>query len=209
MSIEQLDAIAETLSIVYKKRGYILIDDVQSKLDEVGASLVETTQLIRLLEERGCKVSDQGDDDDDLSFYDGSYETIPLRSVEIFTAFYKKENKAGIINLPYHIEDYGEGLLFYAYLRLELGLSKTASTQVITTLQETYDMYLSEGENKVIFDIDSAAYIQTVMETIHNRKIFKKVRATHKSALGTYQMFLIQNKHRIIAACEAKLSSKV
>ena len=209
MSNEQLDSIAETLSIVYKKRGYILIDDVQSKLDEVGASLVETTQLIRLLEERGCKVSNQGDDGDDLSFYDGSYESIPPRSVVKFTAFYQKENKAGIPNLPYHLENYGEGLLFYAYLRLELGLSKTASTQVITTLQETYNMFLPEGEDKVIFDIDSAAYIQTVMDTIHNRKIYKKIRATHKGALGTYQMFLIQNKHRVIAACEAKLSGKV
>ena len=66
---EELNAVADTLSTVYRKRGYILVDDVQSKLDECGASLVETTQLTRLLEERGCRVSEHGDTEDDLSMY--------------------------------------------------------------------------------------------------------------------------------------------
>ena len=44
MTTEELNAVADTLSTVYRKRGYILVDDVQSKLDEFGASLVETTQ---------------------------------------------------------------------------------------------------------------------------------------------------------------------
>ena len=43
MTIEELSTIADTLSTVYRKRGYILVDDVQSKLDEFGASLIETT----------------------------------------------------------------------------------------------------------------------------------------------------------------------
>lgn len=199
---EELNAVADTLSTVYRKRGYILVDDVQSKLDEFGASLVETTQLTRLLEERGCRVSEHGDSEDDLSMYDGSYECIPPAGVKKLLAFYKKDAKAGIPGLPYTLEEYSEGLLFYSYLRKQLKLSKSACIQNILTLQETYDMYLPDGEDKSIFDIDSAAYIQTIMEAIHNRKVYKKIRAIHKSALGTYQMFLTQNKHKIIAECD-------
>ena len=202
MTTEELSSIADTLSTVYRKRGYILVDDVQSKLDEFGASLVETTQLIRLLEERGCRVSEHGDSEDDLSMYDGSYEYIPPAGVEKVLAFYKKDAKAGIPELPYALEEYSEGLLFYSYLRNQLKLSRTACAQNILTLQETYDMYLPDGEDKSIFDIDSAAYIQEIMEAIHNRKVYKKIRAIHKSALGTYQMFLTQNKHKIIAECD-------
>ena len=91
----------------------------------------------------------------------------------------------------------------FTYLRNQLRLSKTACVQNILTLQETYDMYLPDGEDKSIFDIDSAAYIQTIMEAIHNRKVYKKIRAIHKSELGTYQMFLTQNKHKIIAECDS------
>ena len=199
---EELNAIADTLSTVYRRRGYLLVDDIQSKLDELGASLVETTQLTHLLEERGCRVSEHGDSEDDLSMYDGSYEFIPPASVKNLLAFYKKDAKAGIPGLSYVLEEYSEGLLFYSYLRKQLKLSRTASEQIILTLQETYELFLPEGEDKSIFDIDSAAYIETIMQTIHNRKKYKKIRAPHKSALGTYQMFLTQNKHKILAVCD-------
>ena len=101
MTTEELNAVADILNTVYRKRGYILVDDVQSKLDEFGASLVETTQLTRLLEERGCKVTEHGDTEDDISMYDGSYEYIPPAGVEKVLAFYKKDAKAGIPGLPY------------------------------------------------------------------------------------------------------------
>lgn len=199
---EELNAVANSLSTVYRKRGYILADDVQSKLEEFGASLVETTKLTHLLEEHGCRISEHGDNEDDLSMYDGSYEYIPPAGAKKLLAFYKKDAEAGIPGLSYALEEYGEGLLFYCYLRKQLKLSKAASEQNILTLQETYDMFLPEGEDKSIFDIDSASYVQTIMKTIHNRKIYKKIRSTHKNALGTYQMFLTLNKHKIIAKCD-------
>ena len=94
VTTEELNAVADTLSTVYRKRGYIMVDDVQTKLDELGASLVETTQLIRLLEERGCRISDHGNSEDDLSMYDGSYESIPNESVKKLLAYYKLDSKA-------------------------------------------------------------------------------------------------------------------
>ncbi len=201
MTTEELNTVADTLSTVYRKRGYILVDDVQSKLDEFGASLVETTQLTRLLEERGCRISDHGNSEDDLSMYDGSYERIPTASVKKLLSYYRMDAKAGIPGLSYTLEEYSEGLLFYSYLRKQLKLSRVTCIQLILTLQETYEMFLPEGEDKSIFDIDSAAYIETIFETLQNRKKYKKIRANHKSALGTYQMFLTQNKHKILAVC--------
>ncbi len=202
MTTEELNAVADTLSTVYRKRGYIMVDDVQTKLDELGASLVETTQLIRLLEERGCRISDHGNSEDDLSMYDGSYESIPNESVKKLLAYYKMDSKAGIPGLSYSLEEYSEGLLFYSYLRKQLKLSRIACIRLIQTLQETYEFFLPEGEDKSIFDIDSAAYIETIFDAFQNRKKYKKIRANHKSALGAYQMFLTQNKHKILAVCD-------
>lgn len=38
-------------------------------------------------------------------------------------------------------------------------LNTVADTLSTVTLQETYDMYLPDGEDKSIFDIGSASYI--------------------------------------------------
>lgn len=209
MTTEELNALADLFNVVYTKRGYVLIDDIQAKLDQFGASLIESNQLMSLLAERGCKVTEAGDVDDDLSIYDGSYDLIPSAMIEDLTSFYKKDANPGIYGLRFPLENYCEGLLFYAYLRLIMGLSKVACSQIILTLQETYDMFLPDGEDKPIFDIRSAAYIQTIMDEIHNRKKYKKIRASHKSALGTYQMYLTKNKHKVISDCRSKLSSRV
>jgi len=209
LSIEELNVLADSLDNVYKNRGYITIEDVQTKLDDSDASLVETNQLMRLLLERGCKVTECGKQDDDLSFYDGSQEIVTPSSLRQLMLFYKKENKNRITGLDYAFEEYDEGLIYYSYLRLLMKLSKVATIRHIVTLQEAYNMFLDEGEDKAVFAIQSAAYIQKVSLALHNRKQYKKIRAVHKGALAGYQIFLTQNMHKVIAACESQLTSKV
>ena len=209
LTLEELNEVADLLNTVYKNRGYVLVEDVQAQLDECGASLVESNHLMGLLAERGCKITDDNAKEDDLSLYNGSYELVSEEMISDFTSFYNKDSRNGIKGLGYSLEDFHEGVLFYAFLRLIMGLSKKASSEIIVTLQEAYNIYLPEGEDKSIFDIQSAGYVQTIMDAVHNRKRYKKIRASHKNALGTYQLYLTKNKHQIIRDCIVKMSSKV
>lgn len=194
--------LVETICNVYKNRGYVSIDEIQSKLDEHEASLIETNKIMRLLDENGCRISTTHSDSNDFSLYDGSFGENGKSIQERFSTFIEKEKINCIDGLEYQLQDYETGVLYYIYLRLILRLSKASAAKHVINLQEAYNIYLDSDEDKIIFNIQSAEYVQKIMVDLHDKKKHKKVKQIYKTAVGNYQHFLEQNMHSVIARCE-------
>ena len=201
----EIDNLVDLISRVYKNRGYVSFDEVQERLDKYDASLIETNHVMRLLEERGCRITEQYTEGDDFSLYDDPCKESKCDVVTRFSDFLNKEKLQGIPGLDYDIKDYELGVLYYTYLRLVMKLSKIATKQHIACLQEAYNMFLDDGEDKIIFEIQSAVYAQQIDADLRDKKKHGKVKPMCKTAISNYQHFLEKNRHHIIAACEEKL----
>ena len=201
----EIDGLVELVCKVYKKRGYVTFDEIQEQLDRYGASLIETNHVMGLLEENGCRITDQYAGCDDFSLYDDSHSESLCDISKRFAPFLEKEKLQEIQGLDYDIRDYELGILYYAYLRLVMKLTRVSTKKHIVCLQEAYNMFLDDGEDKIIFDIQSALYAQEIDADLRDRKKHGKVDSMYKTAISNYQHFLGKNRHHVIAACEEKL----
>ena len=201
----EINRLVELICTVYKNRGFVTFDEIQEQLDNYDASLIETNRIMGLLEESGCRITDEYTGSDDFSLYDGTYCESKSEVLKRFSSFLEKERLEEIPGLDYDIKDYELGILYYAYLRLVMKLSKVATKQHIVCLQEAYNMFLDDGEDKIIFNIQSALYAQEIDADLRDKKKHGKVKPMCKTAISNYQHFLEKNRHHVIAACEEKL----
>ena len=202
-----IDGLVKTCCTIYKNRGFITVDNIQDLLDENDATLLETNRIMSLLDELGCKITEGDSLEDDLSFYDGSKQDQGLTVLDRFSAFLKKEKIDAISSLEYALKDYEIGVLYYIYLRLTLKLTKAATIKNLKSLQNGYSSALNYGEDKVVFDIQSAEYMQKICDDLQHVSLPVKVKREYKSAIVNYQYFLTLNMHTVIANCEARMKS--
>ena len=200
-----MNHLVDLICNVYKNRGFVTFDEIQDRLDEYGASLIETNRIMGLLEEQGCRISDQDTEADDFSLYDGSFQAKEPDLATRFAPYLQKEKIQVIAGLDYDITKYDLGILYYIYLRLIMKLSKVATKQHIVCLQEAYNIFLGEGADKKIFEIQSALYAKEIDSGLRDKKKYGKVKPMCKTAISNYQHFLEKNRHHVIASCEEKL----
>lgn len=205
MDLTTMEQLVASICSVYKNRGYVTLDEVQTKLDDHNATLVETTRVMRLLSENGCKVVDRSADED-FDQYTETTSTLSATTIGRIREHVLKEKADPIAGLDYCITEHENAMVYYIYLRYNMKLTKPAARSSISDLQKAYLLFLGNGEDKCIFDVQSADFARHINSTLHDKKQHKKVPAAYKNATATYQYFLEKNRHRIIANFEEQLT---
>ena len=205
MDTTTIDKIVSIACKAYKTRGFVTIGEVQDLLDNNRASIIDTSIVMRRLEETGCKLTDSPSSGENIEQLAADKPNDGKAIIDYLHTFYAKEQIDQIKDYRFILTEYENGMLYYAYLRLMMKLTKASAKRHISLLQEAYDIYLPDGEDKAIFDIESASFIDEIYFALHDRKKFKKATPMHKTVIANYKHYLTQNRHRIIANCEAAI----